>query len=142
MGMSDFMENLVRMHLLRTGTWAKPTVLAIALHTADPGDTTVGAAATEVANANAYARVLRNPLDANWTAASLTDGLSDNAAIVTFPTPTGSGWGLISHVSLWDNATYGAGNVWISGPLVIPMTALAGDPIVFPIGALDLIFGL
>lgn len=139
MGMSDYLEVQIRTHMLRTGSWTKPAVIAVALHTSDPGDTTAGAAATEVANANAYARVARNPLDANWTLGA-TDGISDNTAIITFPAPTGSGWGLITHVALWDNATYGLGNLLMTGALATSKTVNGGDAAPnFPIGVLDVV---
>ena len=77
MGMSDYLELQVITHMLRTTSWTRPTTIAIALHMSDPGDTTAGAAATEVANANGYARATRAQGDANWAAPGTT-GLSDN----------------------------------------------------------------
>lgn len=130
---SDILEGLVRGHIFRTATWAKPTVLAIALYTAAPGETGGG---TEVSGGS-YARVQRDPLDANWTAASATDGLTDNAAAITFPSPTAN-WGVITHQAL-HTATSG-GDMWIYGALTTPKTVNSGDAAPnFPIGALDYI---
>src|SRR3972149_4252036 len=91
--MSDYLEGQIRAHIFRTASFTKPTVLAVALYTAAPGDAGGG---TEVSGGS-YARVQRDPLDANWTAASATDGLTGNAADITFPTPTAN-WGTVTHV--------------------------------------------
>lgn len=131
--MSDFLEGQLRAHLFRTATFAKPTVIAIALFTAAPGETGGG---TEVSGGS-YARVQRNPSDANWTAASATDGLTDNAASLDFPTPTAN-WGVVSHVAILD-ATSG-GNFWFYGALTTPKTVNNGDAAPsFPIGTLDVV---
>ena len=82
--MSDYLEGEIRKHIFRTGSFTKPTVLAVALFTAAPSDSGGG---TEVSGGG-YARVQRDPLDANWTGVSATDGLTDNAAALTFPVPT------------------------------------------------------
>lgn len=139
--MSDWLEGQVRAHIFRTSSFTKPTVLAISLHTADPTDVTATAAANEVANAGAYARVSRNPLDANWTAASATDGKTDNAAAITFPAPSGANWGVVTHFGIWDSATYGAGNLLFHGSLTTPKTINDGDAAPsFAIGALAITF--
>jgi hypothetical protein len=132
--MSDYLEGQIRAHVFRTATFTKPTVIAISLHTADPGET----GASEVSG-GAYARVTRNPLDANWTAASATDGLTDNAAAVTFPAPVGANWGVITHFGVWDAAS--AGNYLTRGPVTPNKTVNDGDAAPsFAIGALDIVF--
>src|SRR5688500_13817999 len=88
--MSDYLEVELRKHIFRTGSFTKPTVLAVGLFTAAPSDSGGG---TEVSGGS-YARVQRDPLDANWTGASATDGLTDNAADIVFPAPTAN-WGVI-----------------------------------------------
>jgi len=136
--MSDYLEGQLRAHIFRTASFTKPTVLAVALHTANPADTGAGA---EVANAGGYARVARNPLDANWTAASATDGVTDNAAAITFPSPVGANWGVVTHFGIWDSATYGAGNLICYGTLTTPKTINDGDAAPsFAIGTLDITF--
>jgi hypothetical protein len=136
--MSDYLEGQLRAHLFRTATMSKPTVIAVALHTADPTDAGTGA---EVANAGGYARVTRAPLDANWTAASATDGNTDNAAAITFPAPVGANWGVVTHFAIWDSLTYGAGNLICYGALTTPKTINDGDAAPsFAIGALDITF--
>lgn len=140
MSLSDYLEGQIRAHQFRTATWAKPTVVAVSLHTADPTDVTATAAANELANSGSYARVALAPLDANWTAASATSGLTDNASAITFPAPTGN-WGVCTHFALWDSATYGAGNLLCSAALTTPKTINSGDAAPsFAIGALSVTF--
>lgn len=132
--MSDFLEVEIRKHVFRTGSYTKPTVLAVALYTAAPGDAGGG---TEVTG-GAYARVQRDPLDANWTGASATDGLTDNAAALTFPTPTAN-WGLVTHFAILDATS--AGNFLFTGALTASKTINNGDPApAFAIGDLDVTF--
>ena len=132
--MSDYLEAEIRKHIFRTGSFTKPTVLAVALYTAAPGEAGGG---TEVSGGS-YARVQRDPLDANWTAASSTDGLTDNAAALTFPTPSAN-WGVVTHCAVLDATS--AGNFLLYGALAQSKTINNGDPAPnFPIGALDVTF--
>lgn len=132
--MSDFLEVELRKHIFRTGSYTKPTVLAVSLHTADPLDAASG---TEVTGGS-YARVQRDPLDANWNGASATDGLTDNAAALTFPAPTAN-WGVVTHFGIWDATT--AGNLLCHGALTTPKTINNGDAAPsFAAGALDITF--
>jgi hypothetical protein len=134
---SDYLEGQIRAHIFRTASFTKPSVLSIALCTAATTDAQTGATITEVANANGYARQTLNPLDANWTAASSTDGLSDNASAITFPAATGSAWGTVTHVAICDSATWGAGNMLFHGALTTSKVVNVGDVFSFAIGALD-----
>lgn len=105
--------------------------LFVALYTAAPGEAGGG---TEVSG-GAYARVQRDPSDANWTGASATDGLTDNAAALTFPAPTAN-WGVVTHFTVTDRAT--GGNIRIYGALTTAKTVNNGDAAPnFPIGTLD-----
>ena len=137
--MSDYLEGQIRAHIFRTATFTKPTVLAIALCTAATTDAQDGSTITEVANTGSYARQTLNPADANWTAASATDGLTDNASAITFPTATAD-WGVITHFAICNSATWGAGNVLIHGALTSSKTVTNGDTISFPIGDLNVTF--
>lgn len=128
---SDYLEGQIRAHIFRTATFTKPTVLAVALYTAAPGEAGGG---TEVSGGS-YARVQRDPLDANWTAASSTDGLTDNAAALTYPTPSAN-WGVITHTGIHDATS--AGNLLVYGALAVSKTVNNGDPApAFAIGAFD-----
>ena len=132
--MSDYLEVELRKHIFRTGSFTKPAALHVSLHTADPTDAGTG---TEVSGGS-YAREARAPLDANWTAASATDGLTDNVAIIDFGTATAA-WGTITHFGIWDAATLG--NMLCHGALAVAKTVASGDAFNFPIGTLDVIFG-
>lgn len=130
--MSDFLEAEIRKHVFRTGSYTKPTDLTIHLYTAAPGDAGGG---TEVTGGS-YAAVSRPPLDANWTAASSTDGLTDNASDVTYPAPTAN-WGTVTHVAIKDQVP----NFLIHGALAAAKTINNGDPAPkFLAGALDVTF--
>jgi len=131
---SDYLEVELRKHLCRTGSFTKPSQLHVRLYTANAGETGGG---TEVTGGS-YAPVQRDPLDANWTGASSTDGLTDNAAALTYPAPTAN-WGVVTGFALWDAAT--AGNLLIYGALTTSKTVNNGDAAPnFPIGALDITF--
>jgi hypothetical protein len=132
--MSDYLEGQLRAHIFRTASYTKPTVLAVSLHTANPADDASG---TEVSGGS-YARVQRDPLDANWTAASATLGVTDNAAAVTFPAPSAN-WGVVTHFGIWDATS--AGNLICYGALTVSKTINNGDAAPsFAIGALDITF--
>ena len=134
---SDFLEAEILKHIFRTGSFTKPTVLAIALCTAAPVDADTGALTSkEVANAGAYARQTLNPLDANWTAPGV-GGLTDNASAITFPVATAN-WGTVTHVAITDSATYGAGNLLLHGALTTSKVVNTGDTFKFNIGDLDI----
>lgn len=130
--MSDYLEGQIRAHIFRTATFTKPTGLTIHLYTAAPGETGGG---TEVIGGS-YASQSLNPLDANWTAASGTDGLTDNASAITYPSPTAN-WGTVTHMAIKDQSA----NYLLSGALTVSKTVNNGDAAPnFPIGALDVTF--
>jgi hypothetical protein len=124
--MSDWLEGQIRAHIFRTATFTKPTVLAFALCSSAPTDASTGATIPELANANGYARVTLNPSDSNWTAASATDGKTDNATAITFPAVTTSAWAAITHFAICDSATWGAGNVLFHGAITRPDSSPIG----------------
>lgn len=116
---SDFLEDLIRTHLMRTGTWAKSTARYFSLHTADPGDT-----GTSEVTGGSYARQQRDAADANWSAGTATDGTTLNVAAITFPAPSAN-WGVVTHVGMWDAVS--GGNFMGAGALAIPKTINNGD---------------
>lgn len=126
MGASSYLSNELLDHVFKVGSFAQPTNLAISLHTADPGLT----GASEVANANGYARVVHNAWDI--AAAQATE----NTGIVTFAQATGS-WGTVTYVGVWDSATYGGGNFLGGGALTESKAINNGDTAEFADGALD-----
>lgn len=136
--MSDYLEAAVLGHLFRTATFAKPTVIAVALCTALPTDASTGATIVEVPNSGSYARVAVNPLDANWAAVGV-GGVTSNVAAITFATATGS-WGTVNSIAICDSATWGAGNMLLYGALTTPQTVTSGGTVSFAIGALTITF--
>lgn len=115
---------------LRVGVPKRP--LYFALFTAAPSDSGGG---TEVSGGS-YARAQLDPTDANWNAASGGNGLTDNAAVITFPAPTAN-WGVVTHVGVFDRAT--GGNLLFHGALTTSKTINNGDAApTFPAGSFDL----
>jgi hypothetical protein len=132
--MSDYLEVELRKHIFRTGSFTKPSALYVSLHTASPTDDATG---TEVSGGS-YARVQRDPADANWTGASATNGLTENAAAITFPTPSAN-WGVVTHFGIWDAST--TGNMICWGPITPNKTINNGDTAPsFATGDLDITF--
>lgn len=132
--MSDYLEGQIRAHIFRTASFAKPTVLAVALFTTAPSDAGGG---VEVSGGS-YARVQRDPLDANWSAPDATGGQTANVAALTFPSPTAD-WGTVVAVGIFD-ATSG-GNLLFWGPMATPRVVSNGDPApTFPAGTLIVTF--
>ena len=139
MSLSNYLENQLITHIFRSGTFSKPTTVAVALLTAAPSDTSTGQFSltdgTEVANANGYARVnLGAPSDSDWSVPST--GTVSNSAAITFPTATGS-WGDISHVALVTSATWNSGNLLAYMELDTAKTIVSGDTVSFGIGQLN-----
>jgi hypothetical protein len=136
--MSDYLEDELVKHLFRTGSFTKPTVLAFALLTtaADDDDTGIFTASTgvEVTNANAYARVDRPPLDANWTATAGGDGQTDNAAAITYTQATGS-WGTVVAMAITSSVTHNAGNMLFHSTVTTSRAIDNGDTAEFAAGA-------
>lgn len=132
--MSNYLEVELRKHLFRTGSFTKPAALYVSLHTADPTDAGTG---TEVSGVG-YAREQRDPGDANWSAASATDGITKNVAEVDFGIAGAGGWGLITHFGVWDAAS--GGNLICFGALTASKTVNEGDSFKFPADAIVITF--
>lgn len=117
--MTDHLENKLIDALFRGVAYTMPTTLAVALHTAACSDSSAG---TEVSTAGStgYLRVALNPSTSNWAStggagtttnpSAGTGGTTSNNSAITFPTATAN-WGTVSHFSIWDNSTVGAGNM-------------------------------
>jgi len=132
--MADYLEDNIRKHMFRTGSYTKPTVLGHALYTAAPGEAGGG---TEVTGGS-YARIDRPPLDANWSAPDTTGGLTANLAAITFAAPSAN-WGVVTHMAILDATT--AGNFLFYGALTTPKTINNGDAAPsFAIAALSITF--
>ncbi len=138
--MSDFLEDELIKHLFRTGSFAKPTVLAFCCLTtaADDSNTGIFTAATpgvEVTSANAYVRVDRPPLDANWTATGSGDGQTDNVAAITYPQATGS-WGTVSAMAITSATAHNTGDLLFHSAVTTSRAIDNGDTAEYAIGAI------
>ena len=129
--LTNYTENQLLAHIFRTSSFIKPTALYIGLATA-VSDAEAGTL-TEVTGGS-YARVLRNPLDANWDAAVANDGRTKNAASVQFPTATAD-WGTITHFFIADSLT-GSTNILIINALTDARTITNGTTPSFAAGTL------
>lgn len=106
--------------------YTPPATLDVGLSTTDPGAD--GTGKTEPVGNN-YGRVSVANTAAFWGISGVRAG---SLAIVTFPTPTPSGWGTIGWVLLFEGGT---NTLW--GWAAIPSTVVAANtPPKFPIGQL------
>jgi len=129
--MSDYFENLVIDWLRGTQMPTPPTVLVVAFYTNAPSDAGGG---TEVsASGTAYARQsIATPV--GWTKSVVgTATRLANTALLTCPTATGAGWGLVTHAALFDAL---AGNMLAENALDVAKQIDAGEWLEFQPGAL------
>lgn len=105
-------------------------VFYISLHTANPNET--GTQTTSEAAYGSYARQSVARSTAGWT---VTSGVADNDAAITFPAAT-SGSETETHFGIGSDVS-GVGNLNIWGALTAGLTVSAGITPSFAIGALD-----
>lgn len=127
--LTNYTENNIINHIFRTGSFTKPSYLYVGLIT---GITDAEAGTVTEVSTGSYARVVRNPLDANWNA-STTSGTTANTATLQFPAATAD-WGSCTHFGIWDAAT--GGNLLIYAPLTAARTITNGTTPSFGAGAL------
>jgi hypothetical protein len=120
--LSNYLENKLLDHVLRSTSYTSPTTVYVGLYTSDPGDDDTGTECT----GGAYARQILSVTTA-------TDGIVTSSADVTFPQATNS-WGTISHIGLLDAVT--SGNLLMHTPLTTSRTIEAGDVIKIATGSL------
>lgn len=148
--MSNYMESGLITHFFRTGSFTKPTVIAIALcsGTPDQADTgslltkELGGGGTPGSPPGGYNRQVLNPDDANWAAITQnasSSGLTDNLAAITFG-PATADWGTVTHIAITDNSGYGSGNMLMSAAVRTQKTIQDGDSLTIGIGNLDIYF--
>lgn len=116
--LSDYGENQFLVHLCGAGHTPASTMY-LALCTADPTDSGTGASMNEVADANAYARTA-------ITFGAAASRKVTQSAVVTFPEATGA-WGTVTHWSIVDSATHGAGNMLAHGAFASSFAPVAGN---------------
>ena len=126
--LSNYVEDEILDHVLKTGAWTQPIALYVALSTADPTDD--GSAIAEPVG-NGYARVLHVAWD---TAASRA---TENTGTISFPESSGN-WGTITHFFIMDAST--GGNMIAHGALSASKIIGAGDNASFQDGAIDVSF--
>ena len=93
--MSDYLEGKIIDYVLRSGTFASPASVYLALFTATPSDAGGG---TEVSGGSYTRKQLTGAFDA---AASRT---TSNTSVITFPTATAV-WGLVTSVGIFDQSS-------------------------------------
>lgn len=145
--MSDYLESGIITHILRSGSFAKPSVLAVALCSgavlqSDTGSLLtkeLGGGGTPGSPPGGYNRQTINPSDSNWSSiVQVSDsGHSENLSALTFG-PATADWGTITHIAITDNSGYGSGNILFHGPVRTQKTVLNGDSLTIAIGNLDI----
>lgn len=126
--LSNYVEDEILDHVLKTADWAQPTNLYLGLSTADPTDDASGIAEP---GSGAYARVQHN----TWDVAS--SRATENTGTISFPEATGN-WGTITHFMIMDASS--GGNMIAHGALSASKTIGAGDNASFQDGAIDVSF--
>lgn len=143
MPISNYLADAQLNNLLRSTAYVPPTTGYIALFGSDPGR--VYSAATELAATGGYTRVAVAKGDPRWTAPAAS-GLYrsvSNLIAVSFGTASAAwnGGALIAFWGYMDAATVGTGNLLWPGTIGTPKAVGAGDPVLFDIGALQLMLG-
>lgn len=112
---STYLSHATLNHLFRGVEYTRPgTSIYASLHTGDPGLT----GASEVSGNN-YARVQVSAWDAP------SNGATANTNNITWPVPTPSSFGTITHKGLFDAAT--SGNFLIAANLDVSLVTSAGS---------------
>lgn len=120
--LSNFLENKLLDHVLRSENFTSPTTVFVGLFTSDPGDDNTGTECT----GGAYARQILSVTTA-------TGGIVTSSADVNFPQAT-TAWGTISHLGLLDAVT--SGNLLMHTPLTTSRVIETGDVIKIATGSL------
>lgn len=147
---SDYAESGVARHIFQTGSWTKPSAIAIALCSGTVLNTDTGALLTKELGGGGtpgsppggYNRQSVTQLDANWNAITQgtnSSGIIDNVNAITFG-PASADWGTVTYIAICDNAGYGSGNVLMYGALRTAKTIQNGDSLTIAAGALDIFF--
>jgi hypothetical protein len=97
--------------------------LYMSLHTASPGLT-----GTNEVSGNAYARTV-------IAFGASASGTVTNSGAVTFPAPTPSNWGTVTHFGIWDAAT--ATNLYYQDALTNSVATSVGVAVSFPVGSVS-----
>lgn len=115
---STYLRQAIYNAILKNTAFTGAATLYLSLHTAAPGLT----GANEVSG-NAYARQA-------ITFGTPTGGAGASTSVETFPAPTPSNWGTVTHAGIWDAAT--TGNFYGGDALAAPIATSVGVPVTFP----------
>ena len=126
--LSNYVENKILDHILKTSNFIQPSNLYIGLSTSDPLDN--GSGISEPSG-NGYLRVNHNTWDIT------VNRSTENTGTITFPGATGS-WGTVTHFFISDNST--GGNLIGHGELSTSRTIGVGDNPSFIDGSIDVSF--
>lgn len=114
-GFTDYLETKVLDHVFGGTSYTAPSTLYVALFTAAPSDSGGG---TEVSTSGtAYAR--------QTITFTTSGGTTSNTSAVEYSTATGSGYGTVVSMALFDSAT--SGNMLAYGNLTVSKSVSAGD---------------
>lgn len=122
-GASDYLEGELGKHILRTGSFTKPSAIWLALFTVAPDDDGTGGAEISITSTG-YGRVQCGPADASWSAPAAGNGAFVNLLDFQYGAPL-LDWGEIVAFGLYDAET--GGSFLISDDLLVPKTVNAGD---------------
>lgn len=129
-GKTNYLEARLIDHILRATASTAPTTVYAALFTAAPNDAyTSGVPTGTEVSGNAYARQA-----ITFGATSGTPKQTANSALITFPTPTPSGWGTVTHFGIFDALT--TGNLLYWAALTASKVINANDTVTFPISSM------
>jgi hypothetical protein len=131
---TDYLEQSLGNHLLRSSTFPKPSSLYIGLFTAMPISDN-GTGGIEVSG-NGYARVQIACQDSNWSAPVGGDGTFKNLNAIVFPQPTDT-WGTVIGCGFFDSAS--SGNLLMIGTLSAPKEIGPLYIPIFPLNAIRVI---
>ena len=125
-GFTDYLETKVLDHVFGGTSYTAPSTLYVALFTAAPSDSGGG---TEVSTSGtAYAR--------QTITFTTSGGTTSNTSAVEYSTATGSGYGTVVSMALFDSAT--SGNMLAYGNLTVSKSVSAGDGFRFNASAIDI----
>jgi hypothetical protein len=126
---SNYLETALLNHILRNTAYTSPTSVHVALYTGtyDGTDGQLGNL-TEVGVGVGYSRqavTFNAPLN----------GVVTNSADITFGPATGSNWGTITAIGIFDEST--GGNLLFHGNLANPKAIDVGDSLILRDGSID-----
>ena len=122
---SNYLENAIVNHLTLGGSaFSLPSVNALQFHTADPG---------EDCTASVFGDNRRTALTFGSAASARAISNTAQSQLATL-----TAGGTVTHWSVWDSATAGAGNPLYYGALTSSRVVTVSDDLTIPIGEVDL----